>query len=231
MEILRFNGKLIVCFSAKEIVSLLILKFFHQLFSNEELKNEPYDSKKVSDFIKELSRQSINSKDYEFYTGILDLYEFFEKNCKLCFYLKNSFNPRTDQITSIDEIYCYRDDPPDIIVRHKGSFYEFELKRYRNEFNLDKLSNFLKKKIIQHYSGKQNFLVILQLKPHSNIDLDIFRQLHEVLKCEKNQPGIIGFSFNKDNKEIILIRILPELNISKRPYNEFNSFTDILNPE
>lgn len=229
MKILRLNGKLVVCFSAKEIAYLLISKFLTQLFSNEELKNEPYDSKRVLDYIKELSKQSIDSKDYEFYTGILDLYELFEKNCELCFYLKNSFDPRINKITSIDEIYCYRDDPPDIIVRYKENFYEFELKRYRDEFSVDKLANFLKKKIVQHYSGKQNFLVILQLRPYSNIDLGVFRQLHEKLKLEKNQPGIIGFSLNKNNEEILLIRILPELNINNRPYNETNSFADMLN--
>ncbi len=229
MKILPYNGKLTACFSAKEITSLLISKFFTQLFSNEELRNESYDSVKVSNYIKELSKQSIDSKDYEFYTGILDLYELFEKNCELCFYLKTTFNPKINQIVSIDDINSYREDPPDIIAKYKGNLYEFELKRYRDEFSFDKLSDFLKKKIIRHYSGKQNFLVILQLKPNSSINLDIFRQLHEELRFEKNQPGIIGFSFNKRNEEIVLIRILPELNISKRPYNEVNLINEIIN--
>jgi hypothetical protein len=201
------------------------------LFSKKELRNQPYDSKDVSNYIKELSKQSSDSKDYEFYTGILDLYEFFEKKCELCFYSKPTFDPKVNKITSIDDIYSYREDPPDIVVRYKKDLYEFELKRYRDEFSLDKLSDFLRKKIISYYSGKQNFLIILQLKPYSNIDLDIFRQLHEKLKTEKNQPGIIGFSFNKNNEEMILVRILPELNISKRPYNEINSFANILHDE
>src|SRR3989339_771918 len=53
-------------------------------------------------------------------------------------------------------------------------------------FNLkitfDRLYAFLKKKIILHYSGKLNFLIILQLKPYSNIDLNIFKKLYKSLK-------------------------------------------------
>jgi len=231
MNILQHNGKLVMCFSAKEIASLLILKFFSQLFSKKELRDEPYDSKNILNYITDLSKQSVDSKDYEFYVGILNIYELFEKQCKLCFYLKPTVDFKVNKITSIDDIYSYREDPPDIVVLYKEELYEFELKRYRDKFSLDKLLDFLRKKIIRHYSGKQNFLIILQLKPYSNIDLDIFRQLHEKLKTEKNQPGIIGFSFNKNNEEMILIRILPELGISKRSYNEINSFANILHDE
>lgn len=231
MKILRFNGKLVACFSAKEIANLLVLKFFTKLFSKEELKNEPYDSETVFNYIRNLSNQTIDSTDYEFYTAILELYDLFENKCEICFNLKTTFDPQINKITSIKDLYSYREDPPDIIIRHEGKFYEFELKRYRDKFNFDELLSFLKNKIIMHYSGRYNFLIILQLKPYSNIDLDIFKQLHEKLKLEKNQPGIIAFSLNKNNEEMLLVRILPDLNISKRPHSEINSFSEILNSE
>jgi len=82
-----------------------------------------------------------------------------------------------------------------------------------------------------HYSGESNFLVILQLKPNSNIDLNIFKKLHKGLKKETNQPGIIGFSLNNNNEEMILVRILPEFNMSKRPYSEINALANILHSE
>jgi len=231
MKIFKVKGQLKACFSPKEIANLLIFKFLTQLFSAEKLKNEPYDSIAVSDYIKRLANHSADSTDYELYTSILNLYEQFEKNCEFCFNLKNNFNPQVNKITSIDDLYRYREDPPDIIVRYKNNFYEFELKRYRDELVLDKIYTFVKKKVIMHYSGKSNFLIILQLKPNSNIDLDIFKKLHENLKKEKNQPGIIGFSLNNNNKEMILIRVLPELNMSKRPYNEINAFADTLHSD
>ena len=196
MKILNVKGQLKVCFSSKEIANLLVLRFFSQLFSAGKLYNEPYDSSAVSDYIKQLANQSVDSTDYELYTSILDLYEQFEKNCEFCFNLKNTINPKSIEIVSIEDLYRYREDPPDVIVRHKNNFYEFELKRYRDAFTFDKLYDFLKRKIIMHYSGKTNFLVILQLQPNSNINLKIFKRLHERLKKETNQPGIIGFSLN-----------------------------------
>lgn len=231
MKILKVKEQLKVCFSSKEIANLLISRFFTQLFSASRLKNEPYDSSVVSNYIKKLADQSVDSTDYEFFTAILDLYEQFEKKCEFCFNLKNTFNPKENKISSINNLYQYREDPPDVIALYKNSFYEFELKRYRDEFTFDKLYAFLRKKIIMHYSGKQNFLIILQLKPGSNIDLDIFRKLNEVCKKEVNQPGIVGFSLNKNNEEMILVRILPDLNMSKRPFSEVHAFANLLHSE
>lgn len=228
MKILKVGGQLKACFSSKEIATLLISKIFSQLLSTKKINNESYDSYAVSDYIKKLADKSVDSTDYEFFTSILDLYEQFEKNCEFCFNLKRTFNPNVTKITSIDDLYRYREDPPDVIVLYQNNFYEFELKRYRDEFNFDKLYAFIKKKIILHYSGKSNFLVVVQLKAYTNIDLNIFKLLHERLKKETNQPGIIGFSLNNNNEEMILIRVLPELNMSKRPYSEIAAFADIL---
>lgn len=230
MKLLKGKGQIIACFSSKEIANLLVLRFFSQLFSARKLDNEPYDSSVISDYIKTLADKTIDSTDYELYTSILDLYGQFEKNCEFCFNLKNISDPKTIQIVSIDDLYRYRDDPPDVIVRYKNNLYEFELKRYRDVFTFDKLYDFLKKKIIMHYSGKANYLVILQLQQNSNIDINIFKRLHERLKTETNQPGFIGFSLN-NNKEMILVRVLPELNISKRPFSQVNEFAEILHSE
>ncbi|GEM_PF-3120584 len=229
MKLIKTDGRFKICFSAKELTLLVIAKFFNEL--TEKIKEGSVDSLDISVYIRQLADQSADSTDYEFFTSILDLYEQFEKNCEFCFNLKNTFNPKVNKIISIDDLYRYREDPPDAIVLYKNNFYEFELKRYRDEFTFDKLYTFLKKKIILHYSGKSNFLVILQLKPNSNIDLNIFKKLHESLKKETNQPGIIGFSLNNNNEEMILVRVLPELDMSKRSHSEINAFADILHSE
>lgn len=229
MKLIKTDGKFKICFSAKELTFLVIAKFFSNLA--KKIKKGPIDTLDIASYIKQLADQSADSTDYEFFTSILDLYEQFEKNCEFCFNLKNTFNPKVDKIINIDDLYRFREDPPDVIILYKKNFYEFELKRYRDEFTFDRLYAFLKKKIILHYSGKLNFLVILQLKPYSNIDLNIFKKLHKSLKKDINQPGIIGFSLNKNNEEMILVLILPELNMTKRPYNEINAFADILHSE
>ncbi len=215
--------------SAKELAEMNVSNFFVKLFSNKSLLDKPHDSKEVKDFIEQLAKKSIDSKEYEYYSALLDLYYVFEKNCDFCFNLKNNFDSKQDQIETIDDIEKFKDDPPDVIVKYKGFEYPFELKRYRGKVTFEALYNFIKTKIMIHYSGQQNFLVILQPDRGANIDLDIFKQLHEKLKKERNQPGYIGLTFNHDNIEIVTIRVLPELEKYTRPYIAENDlFTDLL---
>lgn len=218
-----------LCISPKELAEMNVSNFFIRLFSNKSLLDKPHDSKEVKDFINELAKKSVDSKEYEYYSALLDLYHAFEKNCDFCFKLKSNFDPKQHQIKTIDDIERFKDDPPDVIVKYKGSEYPFELKRYRGKVIFDDLYAFIKKNIVDHYSGKQNFLIILQPNSGSNIDLNIFEQMHEKLKTEKNQPGYIGLTFNHDNNEIVTIRVLPNLDRYTRIYNaEKDLFTDLL---
>lgn len=230
MQITRSIDGYKLCISPKELAGMNVSNFFIRLFSNKSLINKPYDSKEVKDFIKELAGRSIDSKEYEYYSALLDLYHAFEKNCNFCFKLKSNFDPKQHQIKTVEDIEKYKDDPPDVIVKFKGLEYPFELKRYRGEIAFETLYAFIKSKIINHYSGKQNFLIILQPGSGTNINLGIFKQIHEKLKTEKNQPGYIGLSFNHDNNEIVTIRVLPKLEKYTRIYDsEKDLFTDLLN--
>jgi len=65
MKILKSGGGLKACFSAKEIAVLLVSRFFNKLFSEKSLKDEPYDSDAISDYVKKLAKDSVDSKDYE----------------------------------------------------------------------------------------------------------------------------------------------------------------------
>lgn len=218
--------------SAQELAQIVIASFFIKLFTNRNLHDKPYDSKEVKDFISTLAKNSVNSKEYEYYTAMLDLYHAFEKNCSFSFKLKRNFDPHRDSIKTVEDIEKFKDDPPDIIVRHKQCDYPFELKRYRGKISFNDIFNFLKKKIIDHYySEKQNFLIILQPSSGSKVDLNTFKQIHEKLKNEKNQPGYIGLTFNHDNMEIITVRVFPNLDRYTRPYNsEKDLFTNLLFP-
>lgn len=230
MEIIKPTDGYKLCLSAQELARMNVVSFFIKLFANKNLHDKQYDSKEVKEFISKLSKNSIDSKEYEYYMATLNLYHAFEKNCDFCFKLKRNFNPDQDMIKTIEEIEKFKDDPPDVIVRYKKSDYPFELKRYRGKITFDDIFNFIKKKIIDHYSGKQNFLIILQSSSGSKIDLSIFKRIHEQLKNEKNQPGYIGLTFNHDNMEIVTVRVLPNLDKYTRPYKpETDLFTDLLN--
>jgi hypothetical protein len=228
MQILKSKEGYQARFSPKELSVLLAYRFFNKLLSTKHLKNEEYNSPAVSKHIGKLSKESVDSKEYEYYTAILDLYRMFSKDCTFSFKLNTSFNPTKDNIKNLDDLDSFKDDPPDVIVNYKENDYEFELKRYRGKMTFEALYEFVNRKIILHYSGKLNFLIILQPNVDRSLSLDLFKDLHDNLIKEKNQPGYIGFSFNHENKEIITIRVLPKLEMDKRLYiHENDNFIDL----
>lgn len=230
MDIIKSRDGYKICASPSDLAKLIIFNFFKNLLSNSNLTNEQHDSKQVKDYVNKLAKRTVDSKEVEYFTALLDLYYAFEKKCDFCFKLSSKFDPIKHQIRTIENIEKYKDDPPDVIIKYNEGEYPFELKRYRGNINFEDLYKFIKVKIIDHYSGKQNFLISAQPKPGSNIDLGIFNTLHRKLLTEKNQPGYIGLTFNHDNKEIITIRFLPKLNKYSRPYDsEVNLFSDLLN--
>ena len=230
MKIYKTNGRYCICLSAKELTIMLVTKFFKDLTS--EISSEKLNEADISNHIKKLSDRSVDSHDYEYFASILDIYEHFEENCDFCFYLKPSYDYKKEQIKTLDDLTRYKEDPPDVVILYKENFYEFELKRYREEVAVDPIYDFIKKKIINHYSGKRNYFIIFQPKPFSGISFKEFKELHEKIKKEKNVPGIISFSLNNDNKEMMLIQIFPDLKISKRKYKtEAIRFSDLLHSE
>lgn len=230
MNIYKSNQGYQICLAPKKLTQMVTSAFFVRLFSNKKLYNKSYNSKEVKEFIQELSKKTVDSQECEYYTELLELYYLFNKNCDFCFKLKDSYNPKKDSIRTINDLTKFRDETPDVIVRYQKLEYYFELKRYRGEVTFEAIYNFVKRKIINHYSEKLNFLITLQPQIGSLIDLDIFKKIHEKLRREKKQPGVIGFTFNHDNKEIFTVRICPKLEKYVRPYNmETDLFSNLLN--
>lgn len=212
MELRKFNDNLLVCFTPKELANLLTNDFYIKFIrglSNPKLKNTT-----LHDY---LLNNSSESRDYEYYVAIFDLYELFNKDCEICYRLNNKFTLRKSVINTIDDLIRFREEFPDVIVRFKKKYFEFELKRYKGKINLESLYDFVLKKIIKRYSGKTNYLILLQGEPGSKLSYVMFKKLHEKLKKEGKFPGYLGLSFNAGNKDMVLVRIFPELNQFKRP--------------
>lgn len=230
MKIYKYDGKIRACFSPKEIAMLLLSDFFINL--TEKIKAEGADEEKIKKYIKNLSDKSADSHDYEYFAAILDLFEQFEKDCEFCFNLKPEFDYKKDSIKTLKDLTRYKDDPPDVTILYKGHYFEFELKRYRGELNVESLFEFLKKKIILHYSEKQNYLILIQPPPNTSISLDVFKKVHKRLLKEQNASGIIGLSLNNGSKEMMLIRVYPKLELFKRAYEtETDRFAELLHAE
>lgn len=227
MKIYKLNGNLLACFSPKELANLLIndfhIKFIRGL-SNPKLKNTTLRGY--------ILNNSSESRDYEYYVAIFDLYELFNKDCEICYSLNKKFALRESVINTIDDLIYYREEFPDVIVRFKKKYFEFELKRYKGKINLESLYDFIVKKIIRHYSGKTNYLILLQSEPGSKLSYLMFKRLHKKLKQEGNFPGYLGISFNANNREMVSVRIFPELNQFKRPLrNGSEQIADLIQKE
>ena len=230
MTIEKVGNRLRVRFTAKELVLLIMSKFFKDVTS--KIVNDAPTETELLEHIKILANKTVDTTDYEFFTTILELYQQFERNCDFGFYLKNKFDLKTDKIETLDDVSKFRDDPPDVIVIYKGNDYEFELKRYRDNIDFNSLSSFLKNKIVNHYSDKSNYLILLQPKPNSNISLDTFDKLNKELINYKRDFGRITFTLNHDNNEMFTAFIFPNLGIYRRKYSdEHNLFADILHEE
>jgi len=218
MEFLKDKSDLTikVCFTAKELANLLLTKD-HSGIVDIATQNINY-SKKVKKIFA-LSSKTANSSEYEYFVALFSLYELFDKKCKFCFNLKNSFNYSTDKIVTIDDLKKYKNDPPDIIVKDKNNLYDFELKRYRGVLNVNSVFDFLSKNIFKHYSSHdRNYLVILQMNPYSKISSNIFQELHDKLCMNDFGLKKLAFYFNSNNQKMIIVSIWPKLYFVERPF-------------
>lgn len=224
MKFFKTDQKLKVCFTIQELACLVLSKNLPEIIDIARNSGALKNSKILTN---NLAQKSANSKEHELYVALFDLYELFKNECQFCFNLKDTFNLKLNAINTFNDLEKFNNDPPDVIVYHQNNFYEFELKRYRGELSAKSLFDFIIKKIITHYSDHNcNYYIILQPRPYSALNLDIFENLHKKIIQLKRNLGKIAFSVNNDNKEMILINVFPELAINKRPFIQGSKYID-----
>lgn len=223
MNLYKINTKLAVCFTAKELADLLMwpveLALLHKSLE-ARLEGKKIDDETLRESVLQLGKDSANSKDYEYWTAIFSLHEDFGKNCEICFYLKDTFNPHRDLITTNADLEKFKQDPPDVMLKHKSSGYaEFELKRYRDKLNEDGLLTFIKNKILR-YSVPFNYCIILQHTAGTEMPQMIFENLHKRIEelTIKRDLGKICFIFNANNQYMIFAHVYPKLYVYKQPF-------------
>lgn len=210
------------CFAPHELAFLVLSKDFPVILKIAENNLKNLNNAKI--LTNKLTQTSVNSKAYEYFIAIFDLYELFHDNCQFCFNLNSKFNQSSDRINTLDDLEKYRLDPPDIIVYHQKNLLDFEFKRYRGKLSTELLYDFINRKIINHYSDyKCNYYIILQPAPNTTLDLDIFENLHKKINKLNRKIGKIAFSLNNNNKEMLVVSIFPDLTISKRPFMQGSS--------
>ena len=85
MKIVKFDQKLLICFTAKELATLLFAKNIPSIVDIAI----SYSQGQIKEEILTLAKTSSNSRDeHEFWVAIFGLYREFENNCQFCFFLK-----------------------------------------------------------------------------------------------------------------------------------------------
>jgi hypothetical protein len=158
MNICKVDTKLMACFTIKELVDLLMWPVELSLLNktlNARLEGKKIDDTTLGGLAIEWGKSSADSKDYEYWSAIFSLYEDFGDNSEICFYVKDTFNPHKDSISSYTDLEKFKQDPPDVVIKNKQNGYaEFELKRYRGELDEEGLVTFIKNKILHYLAAR-----------------------------------------------------------------------------
>lgn len=208
-----------LCFAKEELLRVLeisnkkelIGEVFKQGFSFVDLIRDHSKMEKISDIVGE--RWAQDRDHHEIFAAAFVFHGFYKEGSEICFELKG-FNPNTHSISSIKDLNNFRQEvgTSDFIIKSEDGFRVFQLKRYRDDLTVEKLSEFIRDKI-RHYGnnlGSTNLLIIFQSDGYEfNLD---FKELSERIKSFGFKfEGEILISFNQANKEEIIIRLYPEL--------------------
>lgn len=177
-------------------------------FSEKDL----IQSKSKQDRIaQKVSEDILRRKEHREVFGALYVFaDFNQADIEICFELKDSFNPKKDKVTNLEELIkaCAESTLTDFAYRHKKDIRHFQLKQYRGPLTPDALSNFIKSNL-KKYGGNMgdvNLLVILQ-STDKFMSIN-FQEVHESLLQATNESGgeiIVSYNDLVDGQRMITV--------------------------
>lgn len=225
MNYYKIKNNQIVYFSKSELSRLfevakkseLIGETIKQGLSFDDLRSDYSKMEKLANFVGERGAQ--DRDEHEIFASLFVFLDFYEAGSEACFRLQDDFNPGKERIASLQDLNKFRADPPDFIIKSKGGFRQFELKRYRDGLNTEEIFSFIKKKVA-HYGndlGDMNLLLALQSSAYDVSTIN-FHELNARLKSLSLKfQGQILISYNENNKEMVINQIHPKLTTSRIP--------------
>jgi len=222
----KLEGKNILCMSRNELKDLF--KITGRRILSEQISKQGYtlddfrgNGAKMLEFTKKVELVR-NKEDCEIFLVLYVFSNFYEKDCEICFELKNgvSLNIEINNLVDLKEV-CEENTLNDFIVITSSRARIFQLKRYRNILQTDDLFKFLQEKLL-HYGntlGKTNLLVTLESKD-GNLSGVNFRKINKMLLGLdlRNTDSEILISYNEENKFNVMIRVYPTVAWSKRDF-------------
>ncbi len=183
-----------------------------------------FDPQKLNEIVDTLKERGLKSKeDVEIFVALFTYLEFYSEDSRVCFVMKDSFNPRKTPIQTFDELKnaLKENELTDFAIASADGLRQFQLKRYRDELNTDSLLAFIQKKLA-HYGndmGGRNLLILLQADEGTDIGVIDFEVLSQALKESdiKTEDHIL-ISYNEMNKVNVINTVYPTLGTTRIPY-------------
>lgn len=223
----------LVCFDVQDIRCILEAPSREQLlkriFKETSLLdgNYPYflrDEKKMREIADEYLL--VNDKDdVEIFTAAYMMLSFFPKDSKVCFYMKDGFNPSKQSIASLKSLKenIKENHHTDVCLLGKDGLRAFQLKSYKGNCTLDDFMCFLEKKL-KHYAmdlGSTNLFITLGAP--GEIEDNFFHNVHDRLKKLKIKGnGEIMITYNENNQFDVLNTVYPVLGTHRVPYKRMS---------
>ena len=216
-----------VCFDAEELKRLYSDEGREEIKKMVDkcgytLKEIVIDIRKRKEVIDIINKKNLgDTTTTEILAVLYCLLGFYANESKVCFVLKNNFDPIKTVIRSFTHLKMAirQDQEIDFGILSKKILRTFQFKRYTGSAETEELLKFLKDKL-GHYGfnlGHTNLLVILQC-PGANLDQIDFVILEQELKNFLTQEGEVLITFNAENKFSVIKRIYPGAGIAKIPF-------------
>ncbi len=168
----------------------------------------------------------VNDKDdVEIFTVAYMMLTFFPKDSRVCFFMKDGFNPTKHNINSLEslKINIKENHYTDVCLLGEDALRAFQLKSYKGNCNIVEFMSFLKKKL-EHYAfdlGSTNLFITLGSS--GEIEENFFHNVHnELKKLNIKDIGEIMITYNENNKFDVLNTVYPRLTTNRVPYKRLS---------
>jgi len=230
MSFYKIKNRNVICFSKVELSSLFEISKKSELL--KEMLNKNISMEEISNSV---SHKGSNDRDeHEIFLALFIFLDFYGDESEVCFELNHNFNPHKNKISILKDLNNARanDSISDFIIKSKNDWRQFQLKRYRDELNTQKIFDFINEKV-RHYGnnlGDTNLLIVLQPPIVYTITDISFHKLYEKVKSLNLKfGGQILILYNKNNNEQVIIQVYPQLTISKIPLRYPSEKTKVIN--
>ncbi len=221
-----------ICFSKQELVNLYKKSKAKEFVDEISKKGYSYEELKADDKKNEIVDIVVNrglkdKTEVEIFAALFNYLSFYSEESEVCFMLKDSFSLSRNNIVSFrnlkDVIKEY--ELTDFGILSGNELRQFQLKRYRNNLDIESLFGFIKDKIANYGNNLADVNLLISLQTENrDISKINFHVLSEKLNSYQfKSQGEILISYNEENKFNVINKVYPGLATCRIPFNSSKS--------